>query len=196
MPTTKLQAPSDFQTLRWPWEGNGCTQNQVGSMKPFDLYGNDWYYWNDNMRNIKTFKCFDNDEARSLLILPGVKAGTMIYVADDSADPKKDDRTLIRVLKDIPPTQPYCLQTFEGEFSDDFVNVYKWPKNGLDGKVSRVAVWSPRSCPWPEFCNPVGNCHHDDYQSLCPIWARNEFCRHSTLGSTVKSVCKRSCRVC
>ena len=108
----------------------------------------------------------------------------------------QDDRTLIRVLQDIPPLNPYCVQTFEREMSDPYVNVFHWHKNGLDGKVSRIAVWNPKTCPWPEFCNPIGNCHYDNYGWMCPIWAKYEFCRHATYGSWVKSVCTRSCRVC
>ena len=81
----------------------------------------------------------------------------MIYLADNSDDAMKDDRTLIRVLQDLPPTQPYCVQSFEFTYDDDYVNVYYFPPKGnLDGKVSRIGVWNPRTCPWPEFCYPPG----------------------------------------
>ena len=61
-------------------EGNGCTQNQVGSMKPWNLHGDSWSNWNARMQNIKPRSCFDNDEARSLLILPNVKKGEEVQI--------------------------------------------------------------------------------------------------------------------
>ena len=82
----KLCAPDDTVVFM---EGNGCTQNQVGSMKGWNQYGNSWHYWDKSMQNIKKMGCFDNDEARSLLILPGVKKDTLIYLADHPTNPSK-----------------------------------------------------------------------------------------------------------
>ena len=131
-------------------EGNGCTQNQVGSLKPWNQPEWSIYEWNKGMRNIKKMSCFDNDEARSLLILPSVKKGSLIYLANHPTDSQKDDRTLISILKDLPPTKPYCVKTFDYEYSDEYVKVNHWPvasffgTTGLDGKVSRIGVWNPK----------------------------------------------------
>jgi len=124
------------------FEGNGCTENNVGSMKSMG-----YNPWNDlnHARNLKRMSCFDNDEARSVLILPHTKVDHFI-VADNSDNYKKDDWTHIIIEPKLKGRRTaYCVDSFESNIIDDYVTVKFNRKNGLDGKVSRIGAWTGRS---------------------------------------------------
>merc|ERR1719400_931977 len=180
---------------------NGCRGKQVGSSKPHNFHGG-WssqHRWNMAMENVKKKSCFDNDDARSALILPGLKQNSYIFLADHPTESWKDDRTLIRILKDLPANKPYCVDGFEFGYADEWVNLYHWHKNGLDGKVSRVGVWNPKATPAPKYahpyCYPPGWCV-DKFEGTCKIYADYGLCSHTSVGSFVRDYCAYSCRIC
>jgi hypothetical protein len=109
------------------WEGNGCTQDQVGWFSAASLpttipntSGSGWV----------------NDEARSML-LTNIKAGTVIRVYDNGSGSTSDDWAEIRVNRNIESRCVYSFQ-LSNQDADFTLNVHY--RDGLDGKVSRVTI--------------------------------------------------------
>eukprot|EP01025_Chloroclados_australasicus_P011408 TRINITY_DN1493_c0_g1_i1.p1 TRINITY_DN1493_c0_g1~~TRINITY_DN1493_c0_g1_i1.p1 ORF type:complete len:209 (-),score=14.76 TRINITY_DN1493_c0_g1_i1:296-922(-) len=134
----KFCSPSD---LIFFFEGNGCTQQMVGS---HSLGAPN----NDRSRtcpqeNIQRKDCWDNDEARSLLLQEGFPPQSVIMVCDNPDNCSNDDFTVIETLKEIPLNSTYCVNSFEQTYRDEYVSVsyVKLTNSGsLDGKVSRVSA--------------------------------------------------------
>lgn len=78
----------------------------------------------------------ENDEARSLA-LDNVAQGTIIRVYDDSHCNTEDDWTEIRVKENV---DYFKVNTFEQDYSSNEVEVKYNKVNGIDGKVSCIAL--------------------------------------------------------
>ena len=113
------------------YEGNGCKQDVVCEYNSIE---------SANV-NLKNHPC-SNDEARSLLLRSGVKAGTKIYVYDDPNGGKGDDWALISVNPKRDLDQDVCVPSFETSSGklEGLVKIQSHYRNGLDGKVSHVGV--------------------------------------------------------
>ncbi len=120
------------------YEGNGCTQETVGSIHVKNKDGNTC-----TGINIKKWNCFDNDEARSLAILPTFPRDGVIWVCDNPDACSSDDQTYIVLKKSLAENEVYCVKGFEHGYEDDYVKVVHTHKNGLNGKVSRVSACKP-----------------------------------------------------
>ena len=81
----------------------------------------------------------ENDEARSLK-LRGIAKGTRITVYDASNGDLKDDHAYIDVKRDIGLHESVVVGTFETQYEDADFKLTYIRNNGLDGKVSRIAV--------------------------------------------------------
>lgn len=118
------------------YEGNYCTQNTVGSIPTWEWNGD----YNNGL-NIKQLDCFDNDEARSVIILPTFQ-GRDFIVCDHPTDCFKDDWTYIYVYQmPLGGDKGIKIDTFEASGSNEYVYMHYNRKNGLDGKVSRIGAW-------------------------------------------------------
>ena len=125
------------------WEGNGCDQNNLGSVKVGDCDGEGHCVtWGNkkswNLKNEDNW--IPNDEARSCT-LKDVPAGTKIWLYDSPEGDKGDDWTEIQVLKTA--TTDICISSFEQTFSDEWYTMTYHKNNGLQGKVSRIKVSVP-----------------------------------------------------
>ena len=114
------------------WEGNNCTQDDLGSV-PADQ-NNQW----DLQASGAPIK---NDEARSVT-LSNVAAGVVLEVFDSPSASKHDDWAEIHVLQ---PVTSMCIGTFEQNIDTPSISMTYHPasgiiKNGLDGKVSNIKV--------------------------------------------------------
>ena len=109
-------------------EGNDCTQDIVGEAT--DEVGQEI--------NIKKTSGFTNDEARSVLI-SNVQVGIVLKVYDNPDGKQSDDWTEVFVKKQV---LEYCITSFEQTYEDDVVQVFFHQNNGLDGKVSRIEIYS------------------------------------------------------
>jgi hypothetical protein len=103
------------------FEGNAGTQDSVHQTS--DRAG-------------QNFRPRQNDEARSV-VLRNVRVGCRITVFDSPDGHRSDDYCVITVIRASPR---YVVGTFERTFSDDVVEVRYTPRNGLDGKVSRIRI--------------------------------------------------------
>ncbi len=70
-------------------------------------------------------------------------AHTKIRVFDNSWGCKDDDWAEVFILQDIDPANPQLISSFEGPFSNDYVEVVVHYMTNLDGKVSRVEAEAP-----------------------------------------------------
>jgi len=141
------------------WEGNGCSQNCLGSIEVGDCgkggrlrkckddkddkrsrkYCVSW--GEKKSWNLKEEKDWIlNDEARSCT-LRDVPAGTVIKVYDSPDGNTKDDWAEITVHKTT--TIEVCVWSFEVDFTDEWYTINYYPKNGLNGKISRIEVSVP-----------------------------------------------------
>lgn len=117
------------------YEGNGCSQDIVFTY-------NSYVKADDNCKKRGPCKG-DNDEARSLRILTSAKQGTQVRVYDSPDGKTDDDYAIINILNPSRfEENGLCLRSFQEERNDTArgVTVTYVPKNGLDGKVSRVKV--------------------------------------------------------
>jgi hypothetical protein len=80
----------------------------------------------------------ENDDARSARLV-GVPAGTTFFVYDSRDGSRSDDYATVRVLKDLT-NRSVVIPSFHTSYADSDVSVSAHYKNGLDGKVSHVAV--------------------------------------------------------
>merc|ERR1712212_606495 len=117
------------------YEGNYCTQNTVGSIPTWNWNGD-----YNNAFNIKNLNCFDNDEARSVIILPTFQ-GRDFIVCDHPTNCWKDDWTYVYIYKMPGGNNGIKINTFEASGSDEYVFMLHSRKNGLDGKISRIGAW-------------------------------------------------------
>lgn len=93
---------------------------------------------------------FDNDEARSVVLNNGVKKGSALVVYDDPKASMNDDWCVIQVKEDINDVNGYTVDSFEqDETSNDLIYQNYNKKNGLDGKVSYISIYSPWPVDWP-----------------------------------------------
>ncbi len=125
------------------WEGNGCDQDNLGSVKVGDCEGEGHCVtWGDTKSwNLKeTDDWIPNDEARSCT-LKDVPAGTVITLYDSPDGDKDDDWTQITVNQRT--TNDVCVPSFEDDFSDEWYTQNYHKNNGLQGKVSRIKVSVP-----------------------------------------------------
>lgn len=83
----------------------------------------------------------ENDEIRSLQFR-GARQGQRITLYDSPEGNQADDYTVIDVLQDIPWESPEFIQTLEQDADTPRLRVRHHRVNGLDGKVSRIAVRS------------------------------------------------------
>jgi len=118
------------------YEGNYCTQNTVGSIPTRKWTGD----YNEGF-NLKRLDCFDNDEARSVIILPTFE-GQDFIVCDHPTDCTKDDWTYVYVYKMPGAKTGIKIETFEETGQNEYVHMIYSKKNGLDGKISRIGAWS------------------------------------------------------
>merc|ERR1719203_1922054 len=114
------------------YEGRYCTQNTVGSI-PTWTWNGDY----NNGFNIKDLSCFDNDEARSVIILPNFQ-GRDFIVCDHPTNCWKDDWTYVYVYQMPGGKTGIKINSFEVSGQDNYVYMYHKRKNGLDGKISRI----------------------------------------------------------
>lgn len=77
-----------------------------------------------------------NDQASSLR-LKNVRVGCIIKLYDHPRGSLTADWCQIEVLKSSPD---YVVATFERTYTDEFVSVTFFHKNGLDGRVSRIEL--------------------------------------------------------
>ena len=89
--------------------------------------------------NFKKTRGFRNDEARMVTLI-NIKAGTRIYVFDNSPPSTRDDWTVIYVKKNIDSSRMITVKSFEKSFETDTISVAYHRKNGLDGKVSYCQI--------------------------------------------------------
>jgi hypothetical protein len=117
------------------YEGNGCTQDIVFAY-------NSYVKANDNCK--KSGRCKgDNDEARSLRILRSAKRGTQVRVYDSPDGRTDDDYAIINILNPRRFAENgLCIRSFQEELENTAggATLTYVPKNGLDGKISRVKV--------------------------------------------------------
>ncbi len=92
--------------------------------------------------NVADLPCFYNNRARSMAIRPNFPAGGIIYVCDDPYNCFRDDYAKI-IVKKAPSRGIYCVKSFERNLDNAFVSLEYKRKNGLNGKVSRVAACRP-----------------------------------------------------
>lgn len=113
------------------YKGNNCTGDIVAA---YDSHSGGTY---DNCK--KTRRC-ENDEARSLKVLPGVPTYKTIKIADSPKGTSDDDTATIKVYSS--PTSEICVSTFEktSSYSGDVYVTY-YEDNGLDGKVSFINIY-------------------------------------------------------
>ena len=115
------------------YEGNNCTQSRLFS---YDTRR----FANDNCQNSGACDG-NNDEARSVLVMPGAKARARIQVFDDPKASSADDFTIIEITNPQQiPAAGYCVGSFERDTRAHGVLVEHGHHNGLDGKISRVRV--------------------------------------------------------
>jgi hypothetical protein len=117
------------------YEGNGCSQDIVFTYNSFVRA-------DDNCKKRGPCKG-DNDEARSLRVLTSAKRGTQVRVYDSPDGRTDDDYAIINILDPARfEENGLCLRSFQEERNDTGrgITLTYVPKNGLDGKVSRVKV--------------------------------------------------------
>jgi hypothetical protein len=119
------------------FEGNGCTQDNLGTMD----FGTN--------ANLKKVSCMTNDEIRSMQLVGPVPQGTQIKVCDNP-DCIGDDYAILTLKRDLCAWETYCLSSFEngkrsGIQSDDVMMLQVVYVNGLDGKISFVSITDPTS---------------------------------------------------
>merc|ERR1719443_1785656 len=71
--------------------------------------------------------------------LVNVASGTTLAFYDSEDMAENDDFTLVRVKANIGP-RGLVIKSFESSYTDTYVEVAHFHHNGLDGKVSSVAV--------------------------------------------------------
>lgn len=125
------------------FEGNGCTQQAKGSLAV--EHGKEHRWDRDEDCPVKSIKahywdCIDNDEARSMAILPNFPKGGLIRVADHPSDFRQDDWSKIMLKRELPPDTVYCVSSFERSFEDSIIKTEHHHVNGLDGKVSSISA--------------------------------------------------------
>jgi len=125
------------------YEGNSCTQDEVGLFSSHDLPGiiECGYNVDSNYEN----RCA-NDEMRSMKLLPGVAQNLLLKFYNNKDGSYSDDVTRIH-LGDINISEAFCINSFEEETTDSERN-HQITKtyfrrdgivgNGIDGKISRV----------------------------------------------------------
>lgn len=79
---------------------------------------------------------FPDDRASSLKLV-NISKRTYIAVFDNQHGQINDDWTEIFVLQDI---DEYCLNSFEQTHMDEYIVMYYYPMDGLDGDVSRIEI--------------------------------------------------------
>lgn len=114
------------------WEGNNCTQDNLGSV-PADQNGQ----WDLKASGAP----IKNDEARSCTI-SNVAAGVVLELFDSADASKRDDWAEIHMLQ---PVSSMCIGTFEQNIDTPTISMTYHPSggivnNGLDGKVSNIKV--------------------------------------------------------
>ena len=120
---------NDFEGIVSLYEGHGGGQNKV-----CDLVAD-----RSSQVNFKNNGACDNDEARSM-VLRHAKRGTLVKVHDSPSCSTGDDYMTIRVKR---RRERIVVQGFEkSRNTADFESVYH-RKNGLNGKVSCVAIEEP-----------------------------------------------------
>jgi len=112
------------------FEGNGATQEIVGSLPRYDAKYDDSRF----DINAKDVSWFDNDEARSVLV-QNAKAGDTLRVYDSPKASTSDDWTEISIKRDL---SYMVIATFEQSYENDLYKISFHRHNGLDGKVSRA----------------------------------------------------------
>lgn len=117
------------------YEGEDCTGDEKGAFSSSHKIG--------EVSCLVGNKC-DNDEASSLKLYPGVKKNTTIKLYDSASGSLSDDWTRIHIGEEI--TEPYCVHNFQHNTNDDDsargISVTWHYRNGLDGKVSAVKVFT------------------------------------------------------
>src|SRR5262245_21595485 len=159
------------------FEGNGCTQQVVGSMWTSDMnVPGEPTAW-----NAKKVGWMKNDEARSLLIKANTKAPQTLTVYDNPGGSQKDDWTRITILRDLP--EPYCVGSFEVARRDQYVLIEWHRHNGLDGKISRVENGSQQPFSRKLFWRPTHRGYRIDvcflFGEFCEIWPADTFCQEA-----------------
>lgn len=125
----------------YTYEGNGCTQNIAGTLPiPSANYRRVW--------STSGAQCLANDEARSLQFRGPAKAGLRVEVGDDGSKWWTDDSAVVVLLRDLDDEDDrVCVPSFEKSRTTSSYKVSANFRNGLDGKVSRYAVFNPSPSP-------------------------------------------------
>ncbi|HEX6100660.1 MAG TPA: phospholipase D-like domain-containing protein [Thermoanaerobaculia bacterium] len=110
------------------YEGNDATQNLVCSRRVASA----------TTINLTSDSRCNNDEARSLMLYDW-PAGRVIVLYDDPGGSKGDDWTVIVPKRNLRELK---IGSFERSFENADVRVCRFENNGLDGKVSRIAIGS------------------------------------------------------
>ena len=108
------------------YEGNGASQDLLYSLE----------YKKGKRINLKKNDNIPNDEIRSC-VLHDIPKGALVRFYDNPDGKMNDDWTEIEVKA---PHQKYIIRTLERTYDDEYVRVTYHHQNGLDGKVSRIAL--------------------------------------------------------
>lgn len=115
------------------YEGNDATQNLVCSKRIASA----------TTINLTSDARCNNDEARSLMLYDW-PAGRVLVVYDDPGGSRTDDWTVIVPKRNLRELK---IDSFERSFENADVRVCRFAHNGLDGKVSRIAIGSSAIAP-------------------------------------------------
>ena len=86
---------------------------------------------------------FDNDQARSMLLVGPLSAGFKVEVSDSRTDWCADDYSALILTKDLPSGTDTCVDSFERSRTTTYWTQSFWEMSAydkLDGKVSRVRM--------------------------------------------------------
>jgi phosphatidylserine/phosphatidylglycerophosphate/cardiolipin synthase-like enzyme len=129
------------------YEGNEASQNLVCSKRIAAA----------TTINLTSDSRCNNDEARSLMLYDW-PAGRVIVLYNDPGGSKGDDWTVIVPKRNLRELK---IGSFERSFENADVRVCRYANNGLDGKVSRIAIGSSSiaagSCGIPGSGIVIGN---------------------------------------
>lgn len=114
------------------YKGNSCQQETCGSTSLTS---------NCTPINLVTLDCFEDNAARSLLILPGTEfpCGSRIAVSSEPEIGLNDDLADVTLKQALAPNQAYCVDSFETSYEDKWVQVVFYHGGGvLDGSASQL----------------------------------------------------------
>eukprot|EP01024_Parvocaulis_polyphysoides_P052499 TRINITY_DN518_c0_g4_i1.p1 TRINITY_DN518_c0_g4~~TRINITY_DN518_c0_g4_i1.p1 ORF type:complete len:173 (+),score=29.03 TRINITY_DN518_c0_g4_i1:147-665(+) len=115
------------------YRGNNCQGDRVGSIQTRGFAPGRQC----PIEDLQSKSCVVNDEARSLLILPGFSRNSHIFVSNNNRQLDRADYARIILKRELGSNEAVCVTSFEGDINDENVaQDYRRIGGGLDGKVS------------------------------------------------------------